>query len=69
MTVSGAKIWLSIEEMELIAGYAVTTLVANLEGAVTGNTSGRINQNTIDELWVKIQQELDGIKKYNEVEN
>jgi len=55
MTVSGAKIWLSIEEMELI--------VKRLPKA------HQMDQNTIDELWVKIQQELDGIKRYNEVEN
>ena len=57
MTVSGAKIWLSIEEMELLVKKLPTVC--------------RVwsRKNTIDELWVKIQQELDGIKKYNEVEN
>ena len=54
MTVSGGKIWLSIEEIELI--------VKRLPEASQGP-----QWKTIDELWVKIQLKIDDIKRYNEV--
>tara|TARA_Y100001951_G_scaffold92792_1_gene87907 strand:+ start:1123 stop:1305 length:183 start_codon:yes stop_codon:yes gene_type:complete len=60
MTVSGAKIWLSIEEMELI----LSTLPKFY------NDSEKNKRNLLcDELWVKLRLKLDGIEKYNEVEN
>jgi hypothetical protein len=55
MTVSGAKIWLSIEEMVYIVHHE--------------HKPNLIAKNIIRDLKEKLRQELKSIDRYNEVEN